>query len=126
MKNLPRSVSLALWLILLNAAFWFIYAVLVASGVAGVFPLENVVKWVMVGLALGCAVALISATFFLLRRSRLAFYAAVVLLALIAVLSVTDDFGLPDLVSLLLSLIPLGLLFKDRTWYLQPGAMLTK
>ena len=52
------------------------------------------------------------------RRSRLAFNAAAALLALIAVLSITDQFGLADLVSLLLSLVPLVLLLKDRTWYL--------
>jgi len=43
-----------------------------------------------------------------------------VLLAVIAVLSITDEFGLPDMISLLLSLVPLGLLLKDRAWYLQP------
>jgi len=42
------------------------------------------------------------------------------MLTIIAVLSITDEFGWLDLFSLLISLIPLGLLLKDRDWYLKP------
>jgi hypothetical protein len=38
---------------------------------------------------------------------------------MIAVLSITDEFGLLDLFCLLISLVPLGLMLKDRAWYLQ-------
>jgi hypothetical protein len=53
------------------------------------------------------------------RRSRLAFYGALAVLAAIAVLSITDQVGLLDLVSLSISVIPLVLLVRDRRWYLR-------
>lgn len=75
-------------------------------------------KWIMVLLAIGSAVILAALAHFLNRRNRLAYYASLVFLAVIAVLSITDEFGWLDLVSLLISLVPLGLLVKDRRWYL--------
>jgi hypothetical protein len=119
MKDLPGSVFTTLILILFNAAFWLFYAGWVAFARIGSFQAASLMKWVMVILALCASAALAGAVAFLRRRSRLAFYAAAALLVLIAVLSITDEFGLLDLFSFLLSLIPLGLLLKDRAWYLQ-------
>ena len=126
MKGLPRSVVITLILILLNAAFWLVYAAWTAFGSVGSFSGASVGKWIMVALALCASAALAGMVTFLRRQNPMAFYAAAALLGLIAVLSITDEFGLPDLVSLLLSLVPLGLLLKDRAWYLHAGSMLSK
>jgi predicted membrane channel-forming protein YqfA (hemolysin III family) len=57
--------------------------------------------------------------FFLLRkRNRMAYYAALGLFAVTCLLLVFDDFGLVDFVVLVINLVPLGLLIKDRAWYL--------
>jgi predicted membrane channel-forming protein YqfA (hemolysin III family) len=61
---------------------------------------------------------------FLRRRSRLAYYLALGLLAVISLLTITDEFGLSDLIVLIITVAPLMLLIKDRAWYLQraPGS----
>jgi hypothetical protein len=119
MNRLPTSVFATLMLILLDAAFWLIFAIIVALGVIRSIAAAGVIRWAMVILALGTSVVLAGIVLFLRRRNRLAFYAGVILLATIAVLSITDQIGLPDLFMLLINLFALGLMLKDRSWYLQ-------
>jgi hypothetical protein len=119
MNHPPKSVSTTLIFIILNAAFWLVYAFIMAFGGIRSLAASSVVKWIMTILALGSSVALVGTAFFLGKRNRLAFYFGLVILAIIAILSVTDEFGLLDLFSLLISLIPLGLMLRDRAWYLQ-------
>jgi hypothetical protein len=112
MNRLPTSVSATLILIILNAAFWLVFAFIVALGAIPSITTDSVVKWV------GVSGFLTGIVIFLRRRNRLAFYAGVAILIAIAVLSITDEFGLPDLFTLLISLVALGLMLKDRAWYL--------
>ena len=120
MKNLTKSVSITITLITLNAVFWFIYAVIMFFGDSRSTIMPNAVSWVFSILALGSSVILIGLAIFLKRRKRFAFYLGLPTLAIIAVLSVTDEFGLLDLFSLFISLTPLVLMLKDRDWYLKP------
>ena len=117
MNRLPTSVSATLVLIILNAVFWLVFALIAALGGIRSIAALGVVKWVMVILALGVSGLLGGISVFLMRRNRLAFYAGVTLLAIIAVLSSMDQFGWPDLFTLLISLVALGLMLKDRSWY---------
>lgn len=57
--------------------------------------------------------------FLITKQSRIAFFLTSGLLLITALLSIFDDFGLADLAFLILNLVPLVLLFKDRGWYLQ-------
>ena len=117
MNRLPTSVSTTLVLTILNAVFWLVFALIAALGGIRSIAGLGVVKWVMVILALGVSGLLGGISVFLMRRNRLAFYAGVTLLAIIAVLSSMDQFGWPDLFTLLISLVALGLMLKDRSWY---------
>lgn len=118
-SHFPVSVLITLGLILLHAAFWFGYALLVVfngiSSISGSSPL----KWVMVLLACAASAVLAGTAFFLGKRTRMAFYFSLALFVFLAVLSITDEFGLADLLYLVISLIPLVLLCKDRAWYLR-------
>ena len=82
-------------------------------------PAASAMRWVMVILALASSMALAGIAVLLRRRSRFAFYFGLALLALISVLSITDQVGLLDLLTLLLNLVAFGLMIKDRAWYLQ-------
>lgn len=115
MNRKPVSVSIALILVLVNAAFWLIFGFMFAFRPTS---MPEGLKWIMVLLAISSSVILAVLARFLNRRNRLAYYASLTFLAVIAVLSITDEFGWLDLVSLLISLVPLGLLLKDRRWYL--------
>jgi hypothetical protein len=42
-------------------------------------------------------------------------------LAVIILASLFDDFGLADLLFVLVTLLPLALLLKDRAWYVRPS-----
>jgi hypothetical protein len=119
MNRFPATVLAALLLLALDALLWFAFGVAAATGSIVSFAAMPAVQWVMAGLAWASAAALAILTILLSRRIRLAFYLVVILLAIIAVLSITDQVGLLDLASLAVSVIPLVLLLKDRAWYLR-------
>ncbi|MCB2214247.1 hypothetical protein KQH50_02510 [bacterium] len=118
MNKIPRTVTITLILIALNAIFWFGYAVNAVRGVLDPDDSVSLMVWIMAGLAFASAVALVVVAVLLRRRVRLAYYVGMGLLALIAVLSVTDQVGLLDVASLAISLTPVVLMIKDRKWYL--------
>lgn len=126
MNRLPVTMLVALFLLALNAGFWLVYALIVALGLIPSFSTFPAFRWIMAGLAFGASGALAGLAFFLSRRNRLAFYAGCVILVVVAVLSITDEFGLPDLFTLLISLAALGLLLKNRAWYLQRSLVTAK
>jgi hypothetical protein len=72
----------------------------------------------MAGLAFLTSLALFSMPL-LMGKIRLAYYGLLGLLGWIAFLTITDEFGVADLVVLILTLTPLLLLIKDRGWYFQ-------
>ena len=120
MRHSPASVRVALLLLALDAMLWFAFGVVVACGAIASINHPPVLRWVMAGLAWGGAAGLAGIALLLSRRSRPAFFVAIFLLTIIAVLSITDQVGLVDLVALAVSAVPLGLLLKDRAWYLHP------
>ena len=120
MRHFPASVRVALLLLALDALLWFGFGAVVACGGIASINHPPVLRWVMAGLSWGAATALASIVLLLSRRSRPAFFVAISLLAIIAVLSITDQVGLVDQVGLAVSAVPLGLLLKDRAWYLRP------
>jgi hypothetical protein len=119
MRHSPASVRVALLLLMLDALLWFAFGIVAACGGIASINHPAIVRWVMAGLACTSAAALAGLAILLGRRSRTAFFLAVILLAIIAVLSITDQVGLVDLVSLAVSIVPLALLLKDRGWYLR-------
>jgi hypothetical protein len=119
MKQSPNSVKVTLAFILLNAVFWLGYAVAAVSTGQDSGTGLSAVTWIWSGLAAVCALALAGAAFLLRRRSKLAYYFTLLMLALLALLSITDQVGLLDIFSLFISLVPLILLIWDRKWYLR-------
>jgi hypothetical protein len=120
MRHFPPSVRVALLLLALDALLWFAFGVVVACGGIASINHPPVLRWGMAGLALASAASLAGIALLLSRRRRPAFFIAISLLAIIVVLSITDQVGLVDLVALAVSAVPLGLLLKDRAWYLRP------
>jgi len=119
MHQPPRTTITTQILILLNAAIWAGYAIytLLTRNTAGIGL--SAATWIMSALALAAAAALVVVVLLLRKRNRWGYPFGLALLALIAVLSITDEFGLLDALSLLISLAPLILLIRDRNWYLQ-------
>ncbi len=119
MTNRPRSVTVVFGFFGLNALVWLAFGLLIAFNLHPALPNDPLLKGLMAILSLGLAGTLLGLLFLLLRRSQIAYFGAVGLLALSCLMLVFDDFGLADLVFLLISLAPLVLLLKDRAWYLE-------
>jgi lysylphosphatidylglycerol synthetase-like protein (DUF2156 family) len=119
MTKSPLSVNAVLGFLLLSAIIWIGFAVLVVADAYSGLPDDPAVRWIMAGLAFGCSGALFALTWALAKRIRIAYFLVSGLLALLAVLSITDDIGWADLLYLAIVVIPLVLLIKDRSWYLR-------
>ena len=119
MNKFPTTFSTALGFILLNAFIWLAFAIIVAAGAHPAIPAANLIRWGMAGLAFLAASALVILFFLLKKRSSAAFYLTAALLGIIAVLDLTDEFGLADLIVLISTLVPLALLISNRVWYLR-------
>lgn len=119
MKQFPTSVRVALAFLILDAFLWFTFGAATAGGAIASIAQPPLLRWGMAGLAWLSAASLAGIALLLSRRSRPAFFAAVILLFVIAVLSIADQVGIVDLAALAVSAAPLVLLLKDRAWYLR-------
>jgi len=123
MTKPPSTVTAAHFLLLLNALVWLVFGIIVAAGLHPSMPESDVFRWTMAVLALLTTSVLLGLWVFLRRRSGIAYYLTIGLLVVLSILTVTDEFGLPDLMVLIIIAAPLVLLIKDRAWYLRrnPG-----
>jgi predicted membrane channel-forming protein YqfA (hemolysin III family) len=76
-------------------------------------------KGILAILSIAIAGTLLLLTFFLFKQIRIAFYLTLIFFAIAAFLTIFDDVGLADVVFVVICLIPVVLLIKDRAWYLQ-------
>lgn len=119
MPKKPFTVTIAFVFILFNALVWLGFTILIAGNLHPALPDLPAARWIMGILAFGCAGTLIALAVVLLRRVRPAYFLTAGLLALLVILTITDEVGLADLVYLVIAATPLILLIKDRSWYLK-------
>lgn len=122
MKDSPVVVKIALIFILLNSLIFFVLGVLIAGGWHSGIPDDAALKWIMMLGMFGGAIVLALLYMLLAKRRRLAFFIALVALALIMMLTIFDQVGWIDLVMLLITFIPFALLILGRRWFLQKKA----
>jgi len=125
MTQAPRSFSAAVILVLVNALIWLGFAIIVTTGLHPAIPDSGLVRGVMGILAFLTSGALLILSILLRRRNTIAFYITLALLLIISVFTVTDEFGIYDLIVLIITLIPLVLIIKNRTWCLSRETQLT-
>jgi len=121
MTNRPSTVPTTRLLVLLNAVLWLLFGIITAAGVHPSFREPSLLRWAMAASAFLAASTLVAFAGLLKRRSRFGYLLTVVLLAVMILASLFDDFGLADLLFVLVSLLPLALLLKDRSWYVRPS-----
>ncbi|MBI5953607.1 MAG: hypothetical protein HY865_18285 [Chloroflexi bacterium] len=113
-RNLPTFVQYL---------FFFTAVVLMALGVGSMFRVGvradmDFIRMFYAILMLGDALAMLACGLFIKARKPAIFWAAVTLLSLNIVLTIFDQFGLVDLLFVLLNLLMLGLLIALRREFL--------
>ncbi len=119
MTNRPLTVNANFAFILLNALIWLVLGIVVAADIHPALPDNPTMRGIMAALSLVITAILVTLFIFLLKRFRMAYYLTLVFFALTSLLTIFDQVGLSDIVVLVINIIPIVLLIKDRAWYLQ-------
>ena len=119
MTKRPFSVTVTLILILLDALFWLVFGGIVVANAHPGLPDLPYIKEIMAFLAFATAGALLVLFFLLGKQYRIAWFLALALLGIIALLTIFDQFGMSDLFVLIINIVPVILLIKDRAWYIR-------
>lgn len=113
----PTPVRAAKW------AFWVLAAVWVVLGIISLVSLftgegdPEMYMWVVMGLIFANALVMVWLGWGIGGQSRCIFYQAVAYMVVNIILTITDDFGLADLIYLILSIGLLGLLLATSRYY---------
>lgn len=118
MSKQPLSVIIAILFIFINALVWLVFGLIILTGAHPSLPDDALIKSGMAILALILAGLLSVLGFLIGKRNRSAFMITAGLLFITTLLGFFDDFGWIDLAFMVINLIPLMLLIKDRGWYL--------
>jgi len=105
----------------LNAAIWVLFATTTVIGMMAESPAQTATIAVLGALMFGNAAALLVVGLGLASRKRWPYVMALTIVAANILLTVTDQFGLPDLIILVLDVVLLGLLVADRRSYAKSG-----
>ena len=116
MNNPPSrqatQITLAQVLFFLNTLIWIFFMILFLSDQAS--PGDPVSSWVIPTLMAGNALAMLACGVGLRKRNRLFYYLALVVIGVNLLLTVTDQVGLFDYITLLIDLVILVLLVAAR------------
>ena len=117
--KVPNSVMVAQLLFLVNAAIWLI------SGVISLTRIENtslqpVLALVIAAMMFGNAGAMLIAAIGIGKQNRSFFHLSIAFLTVNIVLTITDQLGALDFITLAIDLLLLILLIVTRAHYLKP------
>jgi hypothetical protein len=112
----PKFVRLSQALFFLNAAIWVLFGLISLARLAqGNSPNQMMImKGIIAGLMFGNAAAMLICGLLLAKRQKRGYCLAVLVLTINIILSVTDQFGWMDLITMLFDLALLGLLIANR------------
>jgi lysylphosphatidylglycerol synthetase-like protein (DUF2156 family) len=114
----PLTVKITLALILITAAFWFLFSLTVVLGGHVSYNRLGVYRWLIAALTFLVSLFLLALWHFLRRQFKFAWIVAVLTLAAMLQAGFLDELGWMDYFFIVFALVPLVLLIKDRQWYL--------
>jgi hypothetical protein len=126
MTTRPRTVILNYIFISLNALVWLVLGVVITASLHPALPDIPLLKRIMASMSFAGAGLLLVAFILLLKRKRTGFYLVLGFLLVTALLTFFDQVGWVDLVTLIINIVPIVLLVRDRDWYLSKGLPSTK
>lgn len=113
----PTPVIAAQAMFFLNAAIWLLFGVFSLVRMAARNPDQAMTVWIVAILIYGNVGAMLWAGIGLGKQRKRFYYFAILVLAVNIVLTVTDQFGIFDLITLLIDLALLGFLIATRKRY---------
>lgn len=119
MNRRPLTVTINLAFILVNAVIWLILGIIIALDIHPAPAESPAMKTGMAIISIIISALLLVFTFFLYRHNRMVYYYSLAFFIFTSILTVFDDFGVADLAFLIISIVPIILLLKDRRWYIQ-------
>ncbi|MEA3351331.1 MAG: hypothetical protein U9Q82_11965 [Chloroflexota bacterium] len=120
MPNRPLSISVVFIFIVLNALVWLAFGVIVAIGIHPALPNQPRIKGITAFLSFAASGVLLTLSFFLDKRNRVAYYLMLAFFVVASLLILLDEVGWVNLIVLIINIIPIILLYKYRAWYLSP------
>lgn len=118
MTKRPLTVVVTSIFVLLNLLIWLALGVLIATGLHPGLSVPPGTQSIMAFLSFAIAALLLGLFIFVNKGSRTAYFLMLAFFAFTAILTFFDDVGWTDLLVLLINIIPLILLVKDRAYYL--------
>lgn len=113
------SIRLTRYLMYSCVSIWTLLAIILAAGFHPAVPEAGFYRWGLTTLSMLAGVVLLIGYQRMVRRGGLATYGVIGVLASISLLTIVDQFGFVDLLVLLIHLLALSLLIKDRRFYLR-------
>ncbi len=101
------------------AFFWLGFSLIVATGLHPAIPDSQLYQWILAGLSFLTAAFLFLLFLLLKAKNKMAYFLTISFLTFIAILTILDDLGVIDFLVLIITLLPVILLLKDRKWYFQ-------
>jgi len=121
MTNRPVSVTVTFAFILLNILVWLAFGIIVAINAHPNLPDIPIMKVIMTILSFAVAGIMVGLFILLRKPNQVAYFLILAVLGVISLLTFFDDVGWIDLLFLAINIVPVILLIKDRTWYLEPS-----
>jgi hypothetical protein len=122
MRDHPGSVTITSLLVLLSAAAWLALGLVIAINRHPALSVSLPVRAAMVGLSVAAACVLFGLYVLTQIRRPVAYFALLAALGLGSLVVIFDDIGWADLLVLIIHVVPIILLIRDRAWYLERGA----
>jgi len=117
LSRAPTAVIAAQALFFLNAAIWLLFGVFSLVRMATRNPDQAMTVWIVAILMFGNAGAMLWAGVGLGKQQKRFYYLAILVLAVNILLTVTDQFGIFDFITLMMDAVLLGLLIATRKRY---------
>jgi len=115
----PFSITVTQIFIILNALVWLGFGTIIALNAHPALPDLPLLKGIMAVLAFATAGVYLWLSVFLVNRNKITYFFVMGLLIILSLLTIIDQFGWADLVFLVINIVPIILLIKDRSWYLK-------
>jgi hypothetical protein len=113
----PHTATIALILLFLSGLFWISLGVIGILGLHPALPEDAFLRWTMIISAIVTGMLLWGSIILLMQRKRYGYYFIICFLGVLLLLSIMDDFGIMDLMALMVLLAAFLLLIINRHWF---------